>query len=113
MILGIKKSIVWERSIFQVKLAMRAVLQVPMLLMWYKFLMINIMEFTVAVSKDQKSKWYIGQCVEVRGAFSQGRSLEELLSNMKEAISLVVDYRREELEKDPDWENIFYRKVEI
>lgn len=59
------------------------------------------MEFTVAVSKGPKSKWYIGQCVEVRGAFSQGRSLEELLSNMKEAISLVVDYRREEIEKDP------------
>ena len=111
--MGIKKSIVLERSIFQVKLAMRAVLQVPMLLMWYKFLMINIMEFTVAVFKDPKSKWYIGQCVEVRGAFSQGRSLEELLLNMKEAISLVVDYRREEIEKDPDWENTFYRKVEI
>lgn len=73
----------------------------------------TIMEFTVAVSKDPKSKWYIGQCVEVRGAFSQGRSLEELLSNMKEAISLVVDYRKEEIEKAPDWENIFYRKVEI
>ncbi len=71
------------------------------------------MEFTVAVLKDPKSKCYIGQCVEVQGAFSQGRSLEELLSNMKEAISLVVDYRREEIEKDPDWENIFYRKVEI
>ena len=71
------------------------------------------MEFTVAVFKDQKSKWYIGQCVEVRGAFSQGRSLEELLSNMKEAISLVVDYRKEEIEKDLDWKNIFYRKVEI
>ncbi|MBQ1730780.1 MAG: type II toxin-antitoxin system HicB family antitoxin [Bacteroidales bacterium] len=71
------------------------------------------MEFTVAVSKDPKSKWYIGQCVEVRGAFSQGRSLEELLSNMKEAISLVVDYRKEEIEKDLDWKNIFYRKVEI
>ena len=55
------------------------------------------MEFTVAVLKDPKSKWYIGQCVEVAGAFSQGRTLEELLSNMKEAISLVVDYRREEV----------------
>lgn len=32
---------------------------------------------------------------------------------MEEAISLVVDYRKEETEKDPDWENIFYRKVEI
>ena len=74
---------------------------------------INFMEFTVAVFKDQKSKWYIGQCVEVAGAFSQGRSLEELLSNMKEAISLVVDYRKEEIEKDLDWKNIFYRKVEI
>lgn len=71
------------------------------------------MEFTVAVSKDPKTKWYIGQCVEVRGAFSQGRSLEELLSNMEETISLMLECQIEELDKDPDWENIFYRKVEI
>ncbi|MBQ4476235.1 MAG: type II toxin-antitoxin system HicB family antitoxin [Bacteroidales bacterium] len=71
------------------------------------------MEFTVAVFKDPKSKWYIGQCVEVRGAISQGRSLEELLSNMKEAISLIIECQRDEIEKDPDWKNIFYRKVEI
>ena len=42
------------------------------------------MEYTVAVSKDPKSKWYIGQCVEVAGALSQGRSLEELMENMKD-----------------------------
>ena len=115
------------------------------------------MEYTVAVSKDPKSKWYIGQCVEVAGALSQGRSLEELMENMKDAIELVVEYKNGSENgkssmhsiyvnsnngkfvtipdhsdindylanaicdmlgiprccENPDWENSFYRKVEI
>ena len=32
---------------------------------------------------------------------------------MEETISLMLECQIEELEKEPDWENIFYRKVEI
>ncbi len=32
---------------------------------------------------------------------------------MEEIISLMFECQIEELDKDPDWENSFYRKVEI
>lgn len=47
------------------------------------------MEYTVIIHKDEKNGWYTGQCVQIPGALSQGRSLDELMVNMKEAISLM------------------------
>ncbi|MBO7570600.1 MAG: type II toxin-antitoxin system HicB family antitoxin [Bacteroidales bacterium] len=68
------------------------------------------MEYTIAIEKDPKSKWYIGQCVVVAGAFSQGRSLEELLSNMEEAITLMVEYKGELFIKEKREQNCILQK---
>ena len=51
-------------------------------------------EFTAIVEKD--GPWYIAYCAEVPGANGQGESREECLTNLREAISLILDYRREE-----------------
>ncbi len=50
-------------------------------------------EFTAIVGRDDS--WYIAYCAEVAGANGQGKSREECLSNLREAISLILDYRRE------------------
>ena len=39
--------------------------------------------------------WYLGRCRELRGALTQGKSFDELLENMKEAISLVFECKGE------------------
>ena len=51
-------------------------------------------EFTAIVERD--GPWYIAYCAEVPGANGQGRSHEECLENLREAITLILDHRREE-----------------
>jgi predicted RNase H-like HicB family nuclease len=51
-------------------------------------------EFTAIVEQD--GPWYIAYCAEVPGANGQGRTREECLANLKEAIALVLDHRRED-----------------
>jgi len=38
--------------------------------------------------------WYVVQCVEIPAAISQGRTKEEALTNIREAISLVLEELR-------------------
>ena len=49
-------------------------------------------EFTVIVEED--GPWFVAYCAEVPGANGQGKSREECLDNLREAIALMLDYRR-------------------
>ena len=51
-------------------------------------------EFTAIVERD--GPWYISHCAEVPGANGQGRSREECLANLREAIALILEHRRED-----------------
>jgi predicted RNase H-like HicB family nuclease len=51
-------------------------------------------EFTAIVERD--GPWHIAYCAEVPGANGQGKSREECLANLREAITLILEYRREE-----------------
>jgi len=51
-------------------------------------------EFTAIVERD--GPWFIAYCAEVPGANGQGETREACLSNLREAISLILDHRREE-----------------
>ena len=51
-------------------------------------------EFTAIVEQD--GPWHIAYCAEVPGANGQGRSREECLANLREAITLILEHRREE-----------------
>ena len=51
-------------------------------------------EFTAILERD--GPWYTGYCAEVPGANGQGESREECLANLREAIALVLEHRREE-----------------
>lgn len=51
-------------------------------------------EFTAIVEMD--GPWYISYCAEVPGANGQGKTLEECLSSLREAIALILEHRREE-----------------
>jgi predicted RNase H-like HicB family nuclease len=41
--------------------------------------------------------WYVGRLKEVPGVFSQGKSLDELKSNIQDAYNLMVDEEKESL----------------
>ena len=51
-------------------------------------------EFTAVV--EHEGDWYIAYCAEVPGATGQGRTREECLRNLADAIALVLEQRRED-----------------
>ena len=51
-------------------------------------------EFTAIVERDDE--WYIAYCAEVPGANGQGLTREQCLQNLREAITLILDHRRED-----------------
>jgi predicted RNase H-like HicB family nuclease len=51
-------------------------------------------EFTAIIEQD--GPWFIAYCAKVPGANGQGATREECIGNLRAAISLVLDYRREE-----------------
>ncbi len=51
-------------------------------------------EFTAIIEKDDD--WYIAYCPEIPGANGQGRTKEEVLESLSEAIALILEDRLED-----------------
>ena len=51
-------------------------------------------EFTAIVEQD--GPWFVAYCAEVPGANGQGKTHEECLASLREAIALILEHRREE-----------------
>ncbi len=54
-------------------------------------------EFTAIIERDEK--WYIGYCPEIPGANGQGATVEECKQSLAEAISLILQDRREDAQR--------------
>ena len=52
------------------------------------------MKLEVTLYKDEDG-WYVVECPAIPGCMSQGRSEEDALENIKEAIALCLEVRRE------------------
>lgn len=55
-------------------------------------------EFTAIIEKD--GEWYIAYCPEVPGANGQGKTVEECRDNLRDAIALILEDRREDALRD-------------
>jgi predicted RNase H-like HicB family nuclease len=51
-------------------------------------------EFTAIIEPDED--WFIAYCPEIPGANGQGRTVEECRKNLAEAITLILEDRRED-----------------
>jgi len=51
-------------------------------------------EFTAIIEKDDD--WYIAYCPEVPGANGQGKTIEECKDSLADAISIILEDRRED-----------------
>ena len=51
-------------------------------------------EFTAVVERD--GEWFIAYSPEIPGANGQGRSRDEALASLSDAIKLILEDRREE-----------------
>lgn len=71
------------------------------------------MKYSIIIQKDPKSGWYSGQCVQIPQAISQGETIDALLENMKEAISLAIECQKAELNENYKGQKVFYRNVTV
>lgn len=53
----------------------------------------RVLEFSATVVRE--GKWYLGTIDEIPGVHSQGKTLTELETNLKDALMLVLAARRE------------------
>ena len=49
------------------------------------------MKFHVAVYYDEETNLYWGKIIEIENVYSQGKSINELISNIKEALKLHLE----------------------
>lgn len=54
------------------------------------------------VLKEDEDGWYAVQCVELPGAISQGRTKEEALVNIKDAIKLLLEHLANKIREKND-----------
>lgn len=52
-------------------------------------------EFYVVIERDEDG-YYVGEVPQLRACYSQGRTLDELMANIKEVIELCLEERAEE-----------------
>jgi predicted RNase H-like HicB family nuclease len=57
-------------------------------------------QYTAVIVKE--GKWYAGTVKELSGVHSQGRTKEEVLENLKEAIQLILDANERHLQEKSD-----------
>ena len=48
-------------------------------------------KYTVIIEQNPDTGCYVGQCKQLPEALSQGKTVEELMENMKEAVSLAIE----------------------
>jgi predicted RNase H-like HicB family nuclease len=70
------------------------------------------MKYTVVLESQDEGGFTV-QCVEIPGAISQGENKDEALANIKEAIELVLEVQREELQKKTHAIGLEISKVEV
>ena len=55
---------------------------------------LNAMKFVTTLERDEDGVW-IAECPSIPGCVSQGKTREEALANIKEAIALCLEVRAE------------------
>ena len=55
-------------------------------------------KFTILVQEEPEGG-FTGKCLELHGAVSYGKTIEELKTSMKDAIALILDVLEEEAKK--------------
>ena len=72
---------------------------------------LKTLKYIIIIERNPETGYYVGQCKQVPEAFSQGRTIEELMDNMKEAISLAIECRDEELRERYKDKEVFHREL--
>ncbi len=50
--------------------------------------------YHITIEKDPESEWLVVQCIEHPEAVTQGKSIDECLKNIREALDLVIEHKK-------------------
>lgn len=62
----------------------------------------KVLDFKVFLEPDAEYGGYVVTCPSIQGCHSQGKTVEEALANIREAIELCLEVMREQGEELPD-----------
>jgi predicted RNase H-like HicB family nuclease len=68
------------------------------------------MDLTILVEKGENG-FYVGQIQEYPPVMSQGKTLDELKENLKDALTLFLEVQKEQVEKDYSQRKIVKRRL--
>jgi predicted RNase H-like HicB family nuclease len=70
-------------------------------------------ELTILIQKDTERGMYVGQIEEFPAAISQGKTIDELKTNLIDALKILLDVQKEELYKGYGKIKILRRKLQF
>ena len=70
-------------------------------------------DYKVSVVIENDKDGYFAFCPELQGCYSQGKTYEQVLGNIKDAIKLHIEDRLANKEKVPQVETINLTSVEV
>jgi len=62
---------------------------------------------------EQEGEWWIGCVEELPGANTQGRTLEEVRENLKEAVQLIIETNRELVRRETESESVIREELMV
>ena len=69
------------------------------------------LELTAIIEKSDDG-WYVGQVEELPGAISQGRTIDDLMENLKDAIDLLIESQKAMIKKEYAGKKFIKRKLQ-
>ena len=70
-------------------------------------------EYTIIIEHDPVTGLYCGQCQQLPEAISQGRTEDELMANIQEAIELVLEDRAENMKRLYSGRSVTRRRIAV
>lgn len=71
------------------------------------------MEDFTALFERGDDGWWVASCAEIPEAITQGGTLEEARENLKDAIRLVLEDRREDVGKESEGREVIKEKLAL
>ena len=71
----------------------------------------NSLDFKVFLERDEDYGGYVVRCPSIQGCYSQGKTVEEALANIREAIELCLEDLESRGEPLPEPHNVLIGSV--
>lgn len=72
----------------------------------------NTYKFPVIIEKDEEG-FYVADCPDLQGCHSQGKTLEEAITNIRDVIKLHLKILKEENQDIPKLEPVSITSLEV